>query len=108
METNYGGGSSLPKVITKDHMKTYIHDLVVLLHWVKGSTDIFVFEEWMFCNIEIILKGEQWMDWAEIIANSLRSQLRCAKESKENFYMASYLTYYISCTSNISSLMHEI
>ena len=62
METNYGGGSRLPKVVTKDHMKPHIHDLVVLLHQVKGSTDIFLFEEWMFCYIEIILKVEQWMD----------------------------------------------
>ena len=63
-EINYGGGSRLPKVITKDHIKPHIHDLVVLLHRVKGSTDVFLFEEWMYRYIEIMLKGEQWMDWA--------------------------------------------
>ena len=62
----------------------------------------------MFCYVEIILKGEQWMDWAEIIASSLRIQLKHAKESKESFYMASYLTYCIACVSNLTSLPHEI
>jgi hypothetical protein len=107
-ETNYGGGSRLPKVITKDRMKPYIHDLVVLLHRVKGSANVFLFEEWMFHYIEIILKGEQYMDWATIIANSMRSQLKWAKESKEVFYMASYLTYYIAYVSNIAPLTHEV
>ena len=44
-ETNYGGGSRLPKIVTKDHLKSHIHDLVVLLHRVKGSSDVFLFEE---------------------------------------------------------------
>ena len=55
---NYGGQSRLPKVITKDHMKPHIHDLVVLLHRVKGLADVFLFEEWMYRYVEIILKGE--------------------------------------------------
>ena len=88
-------------------MKPYIHDLVVLLHQVKGSADVFLFEEWIFRYVEIILKGEEWMDWAEIIANSLRSPFKRAKEYKENIYMASYLTYWISCVSNITSLTHK-
>ena len=61
----------------------------------------------MFHYVEIILKGQQWLDWAEVIASSLRSQLKHTKESKENFYMASYFTYCISCVSNITSLPHE-
>ena len=61
-ETNYGGGSRLPKVVTKDHLKPHIHDLVVLLHRVNSSFDVFLFEEWMYRYIEIILKGEQWME----------------------------------------------
>lgn len=63
-KTNNGGGSRFPKVVTKDHLKPHIHDLVVLLHRVKGSADVFLFEEWMYRYIEIILKGEQWTDWA--------------------------------------------
>ena len=31
-----------------------------------------------------------------------------AKESKEGFYMASYLTYSIACVSNITPLTHEV
>jgi hypothetical protein len=107
-KVNYGGGFRLPKVITKDHMKPHIHDLVVLLHRVKGSADVFSFEEWMYRYIEIILKGGKWMDWAEIIANSLRSQLKCTKESKEDFYMASYLTYCIACTCDLTVLPHGV
>ena len=61
-EVNYGGGSRLPKVITKDHMQPHIHYLVVMFHHLKGSSDVSLFEEWMFRYIEIILKGEQWMD----------------------------------------------
>ena len=62
----------------------------------------------MFHYVEIILKGQHWMDWAKIIAISLRTQLKCAKESKESFYMASHLTYYITCVRNLTSLPHEI
>ena len=47
-ETNYGGGSRIPKIVTKDHLKPHIHDLVVFLQWVKGSTVVFLFEDWMF------------------------------------------------------------
>ena len=79
-------------------MKPHIHDLVVMLHHVKGSVDVLLFEEWMFKYVEILLKGEQWMDWVEIIANSLRTQLRRSKEFYENFYMASYMTYCIACS----------
>ena len=78
-ESNYGGGSRLPKIVTKDHMKPHIHDLMVLLHWVKGLFDVFLFEEWMYCYVEIILKGQQLLDWAEEIASRLRNQLNHAK-----------------------------
>lgn len=48
------------------------------------------------------------MNWVEIIANSLRSQLKCATKSREDFYMALYLTYWISCTCNLTSLPHGV
>ena len=89
-------------------MKPHIHDLVVLLHHVKGLANVFLFEEWIYKYIEIILKGEQWMDWVEIIACSLRTQLKRAKESREDFYMASYLTYCIACTCDLTSLPHGV
>ena len=66
-------------------MKPHIHDLIVLLHWVKGSDDVFLFEEWMFHYVGIILKGKQWINWAKVIASPLRSQLKHAKKSKEDF-----------------------
>ena len=62
----------------------------------------------MYRYIEIILKGEQWMDWAEIIASSLSSQLKHAKELRENFYMASYLTYYIASICDLTPLPHGV
>jgi hypothetical protein len=58
--------------------------------------------------VEIILKGEQWVDWAEKNSSSLRTQFKHVKDSKESFYMASYLTYCIACVSNPTSLPHEI
>ena len=73
-----------------------------------GLADVFLFEEWMYRYIEIILKGEQWMDWAKIIASSLRTQLKRAKESQEYFYMDSYLTYCISYICDLTPLPHEI
>ena len=57
-KTFYRGGSRLPKVITKVHMKPDIHNFMVLLHITKGSTDILVFGEWMFHYIDIILIGK--------------------------------------------------
>ena len=89
-------------------MKPHIHEMVVFLHSIKGSANVFLFKERMYRYIEIILKGEQWMDWAEIIASSLRAKLKCAKESREGFYMGSYLTYYISWTYNLTPLPHGV
>ena len=48
------------------------------------------------------------MDWAEIIASSLRPQLKHAKESHEYFHMGSYLTYYIAHTCNLTPLPHGV
>ena len=48
------------------------------------------------------------MDWAEVIASSLRTQLKQAKESRESFYMASYLTYCIACVCDLTPLPHEV
>ena len=107
IETNYKGSSRFPKIITKDHMKPRIHDLMVLLHWVKGFVDFFLFENWMYHYIEIILKGEYLLDWEKLIASSLRNQLKQSKVSREDFYMSSYLTFCIVCVSNITSLLHE-
>lgn len=70
METNYEGGSKLSKIVTKDHMKPHIHELMVLLHRVKGSANIFLFEEWMYHYVEIILKGNQLLYWVEVIVSS--------------------------------------
>ena len=89
-------------------MKPHIHDLVIFLHRVKGLANVFLFEEWMYRYIKIMLKGKQWMDWAEIIASSIRSQLKCTKESCEYFYMGSYLTYYIACTCNLTPLPYGV
>ena len=46
----------MPKIITKDNMKPNVHDLMVLLHHIKGFVDVFLFEDWMYHYIGIILK----------------------------------------------------
>lgn len=89
-------------------MQPHIHDPVVMLHRVKGSADVSLFEEWMYRYVAIVLKGEQWMDWAEIIATSLRTQLKHAKGFHENFYMVSYLTYCMAFTCDLTPLPHGI
>ena len=81
---------------------------MVLLHQVKGSTNVFLFKEWLYHYIEIILNGEQWMEWVEIITSLLSTQLKNAKESRENFYMTSYLTYCIAYISDLTPLPHEV
>ena len=48
------------------------------------------------------------MDWAEIIASSMRTQLKHAKESRENLYMASYLTYCIAFGCDLMPLPHGV
>lgn len=45
-------------------MKPHVHDLIVFLHRVKGYADVFLFEDWMYCYIDIILKGKLFLDWA--------------------------------------------
>ena len=61
----------------------------------------------MYYYVRIILDGKQVLDSVELIASSMRNQLKYAKFSKEGFYMSSYLTYCISYVSKITSLSHE-
>ena len=74
----YKGGSRLPKALNKDHMKLHVYDLVVRLYRVKGSPELYVFEDWMSYFIDTILDGKQYFDWAKVIAGSLRNQLELA------------------------------
>ena len=41
-------GLQLPRSLNKDHMKYYIHALVVLLQRVKGFVKAYLFEDWMY------------------------------------------------------------
>lgn len=50
------GGSRLPKSLNRDHVKPYIRDLIVLLHKVKGVVDSYLFMEWMYHFIQVILE----------------------------------------------------
>ena len=89
METNYKGGSRLHKIVTKEHMKPHICDLMVFLHQAKGFSDILLFEDWMHHYIDIILTGKHFLDWSKLIASSLRNQLKHSEISREEFYMSS-------------------
>ena len=39
-------------------MNSAIHDLVVMLHKLKGSPEAYLFEYWMYNFIDIILEGK--------------------------------------------------
>lgn len=82
MKTFYGGGSRIPKILTKDHMKPNIHELMILLHQAKDWADILVFKESMFNFIDIFLTTKQFLEKPKLIASSLRSHLKHLQDSK--------------------------
>ena len=94
----YKGGPWLLKSLIKDHMDSHIHDLVVLLHRIKDSPKAYLFDNWMYHFIDIILEGKQYLDWAEIIASSMSDQLKLTQTIKKDFFMSSYLVYCLACT----------
>ena len=102
--TFYKGGSRLPKILKKDHMSSCVHDIIVLLHRIIGSPDVLLFQEWMYFFIQIVMEGTQFLDWAELIAHSLRDQLKWALNLKKEFHMSSYLMYMLASTIELHLL----
>lgn len=76
------GGSRLPKYPNKNHMLPHIHDVMLLLHRVRGSAEAYSFDDWIYCNVQLVLEGKQYLDWTELIADSMREQLSMAKKFK--------------------------
>ena len=64
-------------------MTIHVKDIMVLLHRIFGSPNVSVFEERMYFYIQIVLKGSQFLDWAELIASSLIDQLKGALNLKK-------------------------
>ena len=50
-EAFYKGGSRLPKTLKKKKMIIEVQDIMVMLHRICGSPDVFVFEDWMYFYI---------------------------------------------------------
>ena len=53
-------------------MTTQVQDIMVLLHRICGSSDVSILEDWMYLYIQIVLEDSKFLDWAELIASSLR------------------------------------
>ena len=75
-------------------MSPRVHDIIVLLHRICGSPNVRLFKDWMYFYIQIVLEGLQFLDWAELIASSLRNQLKVGFEPKERF---SYVLIFDIC-----------
>ena len=97
----YKGGSRLPKTLKKSQMTTQVQDIMVLLHRICGSSNVSIFEEWMYFYIQIVFKISQFLEWVELIAISLRDQLKGALNLKKNFFMSSYLMYMLATTQDL-------
>jgi hypothetical protein len=61
----------------------------------------------MYFFIQIVMEGTQFLDWAELIAHSLRNQLKWALNLKKEFHMSSYLMYMLVSTQDLHSLSNE-
>lgn len=79
-------------------MKPYIRDLIVLLHKVKGAVDSYLFAEWMYLFVQVVLDKTCYIDWGEVIAEELQDQLKQAWFEDRDFSMSSYLMYCLACT----------
>ncbi|GLJ40667.1 hypothetical protein SUGI_0839700 [Cryptomeria japonica] len=66
------GGSRLPKNPNKNHMLPHIHDVMLLLHRVRGSMEAYSFDDWIYCYVQLVLEGKQYLNWAELIADSMK------------------------------------
>ncbi|GLJ46408.1 hypothetical protein SUGI_0978030 [Cryptomeria japonica] len=59
-------------------------------------------------NRELVLEGKQYLDWVELIADSMREQLSIAKQFKQNFFMSSYLIYCLACVKEIVGIPRQL
>lgn len=59
----------------------------------------------MYFFIRVILGDKRYIGWAELIADKLHEGLSCF--GNKNFYMSSYLLYWLACTRPWSGLYHE-
>lgn len=102
------GGSRLPKYPNKNHMLLHSHDVMLLVHRVRGSVEAYNFDDWIYCYVQLVLEGKQFLDWAELIADSMREQPSMAKKFKQNFFMSSYLIYFLACVKEIMVIPRQL
>jgi len=100
------GGSRLPRPLTRDHLIQEVRDIVVLLNRLRGNQHAYYWEDWMYFFIQVVLQGEQYLDWAEIIADCLHQSLN-NRLGNRDFFMSSYLFYCLASTRDWFDLPHE-
>ena len=74
--------------------KSEYGDLIVLLSRIMGLAQGMQFGNWMYF-IDEIEKGKRRFDWARIISENLKLQLKTV-QNQNQFYMGSYLFYLIA------------
>ena len=79
------GGSRLPKPLTIDHFMKEISNIVLLLNRVKGNEHAFHWESWMYFFIQKIVEGVKFIDWSDLIAESLHTGLIAVKNCASFF-----------------------
>lgn len=91
------GGSRLPKPLTIEHFMKKISDIVLLLNRVKGNEHAFHWESWMYFFIQKIVEGAKFIDWADLIAESLHMGLIVVNNCAP-FFLSSYLIYILAAS----------
>lgn len=89
-------------------MLPHIHDVMLLLHRARGSVEAYIFDDWIYCYVQLVLEGKQYLDWVELIADSMREQLSMAKQFKQNFFMSSYLLYCLVCVKELVGIPKQL
>lgn len=88
-------------------MLPHIHDVMLLSHRARGFAKAYSFDDWIYCYVQLVLEGKQYLDWAELIADSMREQLSLAKQFQQNFFMSSYLLYCLACVKELTGIAKQ-
>lgn len=100
------GGSQLPKPLTREHFIAEVRDIVILLNRLKGNSHSFYWKDWMYFFIQVLLAGEKFLDWVQVIAERLHEGLSNFV-GMSSFYMSSYLFYILAYTRDWQGLNNQ-
>lgn len=99
------GDSRLPKPLTIIHFIREIADIVFLLNRIKGNDHAFHGERWMYLFILKIIEGEKFIDWADLIVETLHKGL-ISVSNFSPFFMYYFLVYILAASKEWDKLPH--